>query len=221
LVRGNHPDARLLVVGFGALEKPLRNVVDGFAAGELAPLRELAERGWGLEEGEEGPLRMLTAFLDDLPVGYADAVRAAAHSIHFAGRLEHDEVAVPVAASDALVFPSTFPEAFGMVAAEAAAAGVLPVSAAHSGAAEVSHALAAELPEAARSLLSFALDDEAVEAIAARIDGWLGLGGPDRELASEALRNAVERLWSWDGVARTVLAASAGELEGLLLPAAD
>ena len=39
--------------------------------------------------------------------------------------------------------PSTFPESFGMVAAEAAACGALPISAAHSGLAEVSRVLAA------------------------------------------------------------------------------
>ena len=38
--------------------------------------------------------------------------------------------------------PSTFPEAFGMVAAEGAATGALPVVARHSGLAEVSSALA-------------------------------------------------------------------------------
>ena len=75
--------------------------------------------------------------------GYREAAREAGGSVAFAGRLEHDEVGRLIPATDALVFPSTFPEAFGMVAAEAAAAGVLPVSAAHSGAAEVSRALAA------------------------------------------------------------------------------
>ena len=42
--------------------------------------------------------------------------------------------------------PSTFPEAFGMVAVEAAACGALPVSAGHSGMLEVSRQLAAALP---------------------------------------------------------------------------
>ena len=37
--------------------------------------------------------------------------------------------------------PSTFPEAFGMVAVEAAACGALPVSAGHSGMLEVSRQL--------------------------------------------------------------------------------
>ena len=61
-----------------------------------------------------------------------------------------------------------------MVAAEAASAGALPVSAAHSGAAEVSQALAADLPDAARHLVSFELSDDAVEAIAARLRAGSG-----------------------------------------------
>ena len=58
------------------------------------------------------------------------------------GRLEHDEVAELLPRAEALVMPSTFPEAFGMVAVEAAACGALPVSAGHSGMLEVSRQLA-------------------------------------------------------------------------------
>jgi glycosyltransferase involved in cell wall biosynthesis len=102
-----------------------------------------------------------------------------------------------------------------MVAAEAGAAGVAPVSADHSGAAEVSRALAADLPPEAAGLVSFPLGDRAVLDLADRINGWLAL---DPEVAAEArrcLRDTVSRLWSWEGVARGVLAASAGELDEL------
>jgi glycosyltransferase involved in cell wall biosynthesis len=218
LVHRAHPGARLLLVGFGAGEAALRRVWAGVEAGEVAPLRELARRGRALEGGDEGPLPMLAAFLDALPNGYLEAARRAAGSVRFAGRLEHEEVAAPVAASDALVFPSSFPEAFGMVAAEAAAAGALPVSAAHSGAAEVSHALAGELPEPVRALLSFELDAGAVEAIASRLDRWIALDRAEREWVGASLRAIVERLWSWRSVAEGVLAASAGELDGLRRP---
>ena len=221
LVRARHPEAKLLVVGFGALEDALRRVWDGLEGGDLEPLRELARRGWALEGGEERRLEMLGAFLEDLPTGYVDAARAAAGSVGFAGRLEHDEVARLVPACDALVFPSTFPEAFGMVAAEAAAAGVLPVSAAHSGAAEVSRELAAGLPESARDLVSFELGSRAVGEIADRLNAWLELPTEEREAASAALRETVERLWSWEGVASGVLAASAGQLGALVRPAAS
>lgn len=208
LVRRRHPQARLLIVGFGALEGVLRGVVDGFARGDLHPLRDLADHGRGLEDGADERLAMLSAFLDEAPDDYADAASAAADGIRFAGRLEHEQVAAPVSCSDALVFPSTFPEAFGMVAAEGAAAGVPPVSAHHSGAAEVSDALAEDLAEPLRRLLAFELDDRAVEALAERIDGWLGLDSAELDRASQALRAGVERQWSWEQVARGVLEAS-------------
>jgi glycosyltransferase involved in cell wall biosynthesis len=115
------------------------------------------------------------------------------------------------------VMPSTFPEAFGMVAVEAAACGALPVSAAHSGMLEVSRQLAASLPADVADLTSFPVGAGAVEAIAGRIDRWLALPEARRESARRALVETVGRLWSWEGVARGVLAASAGELAGLPL----
>ncbi len=219
LIHRLDPDARLLVVGFGALAETLERVADGLAAGDLGPLRELAERGRGLEDGDDEHLRMLSAFLDSAPGDYAELARAGAGSVRFAGRLEHEEVAIPVAASEALVFPSTFPEAFGMVAAEAAATGALPVSAHHSGAAEVSRALAERLPEDLRALVSFDLDDDAVRAIADRVGAWIALDPEERAAAAASLRATVEDLWSWRGVARSVLSASAGELGSLPRPA--
>jgi glycosyltransferase involved in cell wall biosynthesis len=164
---------------------------------------------------------MLSAFLARAGDGYRAAARDAAGSIAFCGRLEHEEVGRLVPATDALVFPSTFPEAFGMVAAEAAAAGVLPLSAAHSGAAEVSRVLAAEMPPRVADLLSFPLDDDAVRSIAERLNAWLGLDQSTRERARRALAETASRLWSWEGVAQGVLAASAGELDRLPRVPAD
>jgi glycosyltransferase involved in cell wall biosynthesis len=168
-----------------------------------------------MEGGYDHQLDFLEAFLGRMPESYARAASDAAGSVRFAGRLEHDEVGELVPAADALVFPSTFPEAFGMVAAEAASAGVLPVSAGHSGAVEVSRELAAELPEEVAPLVSFALDDRAVEAIAERVNAWLGLDEAVRAEAAESLRATVTRLWSWEGVAEGVLAAAAGRLDEL------
>jgi glycosyltransferase involved in cell wall biosynthesis len=215
LVARANPGARLLVVGFGEYGEPIERLWGALASGDLEAVAGIARQGRALEGGEEAPLRMLQAFLDDLPLGYADAARAAAGSVSFAGRLEHDEVGRLVPAFDALVFPSTFPESFGMVAAEAAAAEVAPVSANHSGAAEVSRALAADLAAEVAPLVSFDLGDGAVPALARRLNGWLGLN-PEMSAAARAqLRETVARLWSWEGVARSVIAASAGELNGL------
>ena len=73
------------------------------------------------------------------------------------GRVEHEELSEVLPLCDALIVPSTFPESFGMVAVEAAACATLPISAAHSGLAEVSRSLSGALPEAERELTCFPL----------------------------------------------------------------
>ncbi|MFL5892215.1 MAG: glycosyltransferase family 4 protein [Solirubrobacterales bacterium] len=218
LVHAAHPGARLVIVGFGEYEETTRRLWSALERRDLAAVREITARGRALEGGPESRLEMLSAFLDNLPPDYLDSSRAAAGSVSFAGRLEHDEVGRLVPAMDALIVPSTFPESFGMVAAEAASAGVPPVSAHHSGLAEVSRALAGELPPEAKSLVSFELDDTAVRSIAERINGWLGLEPEVSGRALAALRKVAASRWSWVGVARTILAASAGRLDELPKP---
>jgi len=217
LVRAKHPEARLKVVGYGEYEQGLRRLLVALDAGDLEDARELARVGWALEGGEERPLPILSAFLADPPAGYAEAAQGIAGSVEFVGRLEHDEVAELLPDAEALVMPSTFPEAFGMVAAEAAACGALPISAGHSGMREVSRQLAAALPEKVARLTSFAVEEGAVEAIAERLDAWLALPEEERGAARQTLVATSGRLWSWEGVARGVIAASRGQLDRLPL----
>jgi glycosyltransferase involved in cell wall biosynthesis len=218
LVKAAHPEARLRIAGYGEYEGGLRRMLAALEGGDLDDAREVARLGWALEGGEEKPLEILSAFLADPPPGYAEAARAAAGSIEFVGRLEHDEVAELLPRAEALVMPSTFPEAFGMVAVEAAACGALPVSAGHSGMLEVSRQLAAALPEEVAGLTSFPVAAGSVEAIADRLDRWLALPSERREAARAALVATVRRLWSWEGVARGMLAAAASELQKLPAP---
>ena len=218
LVRAAHPEARLELAGFGAYEDGLQRLAAALGSGDLGDAREVAHLGWALEGGEERPLPILSAFLADPPAGYAEMARAAAGSVEFVGRLEHHEVAGFFPRAEAMVMPSTFPEAFGMVAVEAAACGTLPVSAGHSGMVEVSRQLQPALPGEVGELTSFPVDGEAVEGIAGRLNAWLALPESERERAREALVETVARLWSWEGVARGVLAAAAGDLGDLPRP---
>src|SRR5581483_2021702 len=73
----------------------------------------------------------------------------------FTGPLEHRHLAHLLPLADVAVVPSIFPEAFGMVAAEAAAAGCPPLVARHSGLAEIAAGLEAEYPERLRHLAAF------------------------------------------------------------------
>jgi glycosyltransferase involved in cell wall biosynthesis len=215
LVLARHPDARLRVAGFGAYEDGVDRLLAALDRGDLEDAREVARLGRAIEGGPEEPLPILSAFLAAPPQGYLEAARGMAASVELVGRLEHDEVAAVLPDAEALVMPSTFPEAFGMVAAEAAACGALPVSAGHSGMLEVSRRLAAALPPEASDLTSFTVEEGAVEAIAGRLNRWLGLPEERRQAAREALVSTAHRLWSWEGVARGVLAASRGELDRL------
>ena len=110
---------------------------------------------------------------------------------------------------------STFPEAFGMVAAEAAACGALPVVAAHSGLAEVARTLGAAAPAAARPWLTFAVGAGAVRELADDLSDWLAAPQDVRDATREAIVSATRDAYSWDGVARSVIAAARGDLDAL------
>ena len=223
LVLERLPRARLLVVGFGAFREGLERIAAALQQGDLERVRELALAGRRLEgEASAEPLGYLLAFLEGLRGPAAERYRAAASEmcgrVLFTGRLEHEELAEVLPACSALVVPSTFPEAFGMVAAEAAACGALPISAAHSGLAEVSHVLAAGVPPEIRPLLSFELGPGTVAGIAARLLAWLECEPALTVRAREGLVATVGERWSWESVAQSVIAAARGELETLPEP---
>src|SRR5215211_2419039 len=226
LVVARVPEARLVVVGFGTYRDSLGRFVEAMRRGDLDDLREIARRGRELEGGPPGELKYLSAFLDALAGGRSvsggaavGGAAAAAERVHFTGRLEHEDLPDLLPACEAQVMPSTFPEAFGMVAAEAAACGALPLSAGHSGMAEVTATLAPALPERLRPLLSFRVGAGAVEEIAGKLVAWLTLEQGERERVRAALAEEAARRYSWESVAEGVIAAAQGRLDGLPRPA--
>ena len=140
-------------------------------------------------------------------VGFGDhrdeLERLAGPSTLFTGPLEHRHLVHLLALADATVVPSIFPEAFGMVAAEAAAAGSPPLVARHSGLAEIAEGLEEEYPAHLRHLASFATGDAA--ELAAKLSELLTLPDDDRAALRAAARNATVNRWSWAGVARRLL----------------
>jgi glycosyltransferase involved in cell wall biosynthesis len=121
----------------------------------------------------------------------------------FTGPLDHRHLAHLLPLTDVAVVPSIFPEAFGMVAAEAAAAGVPPLVARHSGLAEIAAGLEDVYPPELRSLTSFETGDAG--DLAAKLKGLLELpSATRRELGAATRRAAVER-WSWSSVSERLL----------------
>ncbi len=121
----------------------------------------------------------------------------------FTGPLEHRHLVQLIPLADVTVVPSVFPEAFGMVAAEAAAAGCPPLVARHSGLEEIALGLEEAYPTDLRHLASFETGDSL--DLADKLHQLLALP-PDRRAAlGEAARGVAVEKWSWAGVASRLL----------------
>jgi glycosyltransferase involved in cell wall biosynthesis len=222
LVVADVPEARLCVVGFGEYRDGLKRLLSAIEQGDLAAVREIARQGRALEGGPEGELGYLVSFLEDLDgeerERWLAAAPGAAARVHFTGRLEHSDLPDLLPACEAQVVPSTFPEAFGMVAIEAAACGALPLSASHSGLAEVTAVLREAIDADLRPLLEFGRGPDAVREIAGKLIGWLTLEDARRAAASAALSELARARYGWESVAEGVIAAARGDLGELPRP---
>jgi glycosyltransferase involved in cell wall biosynthesis len=142
-----------------------------------------------------------------VPIGLApEDLEGVAPPVVFTGRLDHRYAPGAIAAMDVLVVPSILEEAFGMVAAEGAAAGALPLVARHSGLAEVAGALESEVGRP--GLFSFEPGNGAVWRIAAGMDRLLALPRGERDELRRAIRSFVTREWSWRRTAERLLDAA-------------
>jgi glycosyltransferase involved in cell wall biosynthesis len=215
LVLARVPEARLLIVGFGAFRGGLERLAADIEAGDLeAILATTNEHGAPLPYLHE----FAASFDEDAPDPYWATAEGMNRRIAWAGRLDHDELADLIPAAEAMAVPSTFPEAFGMVAAEAASCAALPVVSGHSGLAEVARSLAEQVPAPARDWLAFGLGPGAVRELAGNLASWLEAPEELRASAREALVHVARERYGWGGVARTVIAAAQGRLDELPEP---
>ena len=186
--------ARLLVVGFGTFREGLEALTYSLGAGERKTVEGLAESGKLLEGGPAGPLEHfgLSEELLGAAVGIEDDVA-------FVGPLGHAELAKLLPAADAAVVPSIFPETFGLVAAEFAAAGVVPFVADHSGLREAGAIVGKGLPFDLRVGM-----DGFEENLARALTDFLSKPEEERAGYAEVVRrNSVERL-GWGTLAQEI-----------------
>jgi glycosyltransferase involved in cell wall biosynthesis len=142
-----------------------------------------------------------------LVVGFGDyrgeLERIAPPRTLFTGPLEHRHLVQLIALADIAVVPSIFPEAFGMVAAEAAAAGCPPLVARHSGLEEIALGLEEAYPADLRRLASFETGDSL--DLGDKLHDLLALPPVRRRELGEAARRVAVEKWSWAGVAARLL----------------
>jgi glycosyltransferase involved in cell wall biosynthesis len=127
-----------------------------------------------------------------------DLEAMAGDRVLFTGPLEHRHLVHLIPLADVTVVPSIFPEAFGMVAAEAAAGGSLPLVARHSGLAEIAEAL-----EEAGVPAGF--ESGNVSDLTEKLQTSLALPEAERARLARTARRVVEERWSWANVADRLL----------------
>jgi glycosyltransferase involved in cell wall biosynthesis len=177
-----------LIIGFGTERERLQALARALRSGDDATLRWLlGSAGWDIPSAELGPLPLRS-------------------EVTFTGRLDHSYAPDALAAVDVLVVPSVLDEAFGMVAAEGAATGALPLVARHSGLAEVAGALEGHVGRP--GLFSFEPGAGTVGRIGEGIDRLLMLEPSDRASLREAVREFVTREWSWRRTAEGLIDAA-------------
>ncbi len=190
------PDrVRGLIVGFGAYRERLEALVTALDRSDDALTRTWNEQ---LRAHASMPIELTT---DELV-----AARGLRRRVTFTGRLDHRYAPLALSAMDVLVVPSTLDEAFGMVAAEGAAAGALPLVARHSGLAEVAAALESAVNRP--GLFSFESGPGAVHRIAEGIERLLRLPHPERAKLRLSVSAFAHAEWTWDRTAGRLLEAA-------------
>jgi glycosyltransferase involved in cell wall biosynthesis len=130
---------------------------------------------------------------------YREELEAVAgDDVLFTGPLEHRHLVHLIPLADVTVVPSIFPEAFGMVAAEAAAGGSVPLVARHSGLAEIAKAL-----EEAGVPAGF--EPGSVSDLTEKLHAALDRSPEERAALSATARRVAEERWSWAHVANRLL----------------
>jgi len=191
------PESRFVFVGFGAYREHLEGIIHAFGTGSFRLADACAGAG---------------GFVEKVDMQHAFRRLSAAELDHIAvtGLLDHESLGELLPMAALCIVPSRMAEAFGMVAVEAMAAGVLPICNYHTGLKDIVDELCEAMPELA-DLLYFDRDtffDELPGRIIAALDYLFPRGFGDqnkrRSVGDKLRRFAVDR-FSWDHIARILV----------------
>ncbi|MCZ4496185.1 MAG: glycosyl transferase group 1 [Thermoleophilia bacterium] len=215
-----HPTARIVIAGFGPLRDGLEALLVAMQSGNEAALDALAA-DMGRLSGEGGSaLLHLAAWLDELRqlgelatwLATCAEVRVA-ERVAWLGLVDHEILAELWPLASTSVVPSILAEAFGMVAAEAATCGCVPIVSDHSGLADA----AAVIERGGVTPVRFPLEGEpsdAVPALAAALNARLSLTAEEAHRQALAARANVAAEWGWDQLAALVVERMTGRHAG-------
>lgn len=207
------PKAKFVFVGFGPYREPCEVVINALATNKLDDLVAVLDAEDPLFKGEEGNVKLLREHLvkekDTLSNIINNLEVDIRKNIVFTGIAEHKELVKLLPAMDALVAPSVFPEAFGMVAIEAMACGVYPVLTYQSAFKEISDEVIEAIKDHPFQINKVFLDDNASNNIAENLIEYFNykseLNGADFKSFQNLLRDVVMKNYSWEGICQKYL----------------
>ncbi len=208
-----HPNTYFLIVGFGQFREILELMVYALVSGDPELFRALCFHTQELFPGAGvDHLHFLTKFVDKLDERgktqeyFKSAVDLnLAEHIIFTGYVGHDSLANLLPCADLAVATSIFPEAFGMVAAEALSSGVMPVQTYHTGFIDVINVVKEHFRDSFRGLERLDLDDMLVPNLASNITVFLyyfsHMSDDERAEIRQRCARLAEGNFSWSSIA--------------------
>lgn len=213
-----HPNSYFLIVGFGQFREILELMVYALSSGELELFRAICFHTQELFPGAGvDHLRFLTEFLDNLDqTGKAQEYFKSATDLNlaehiiFTGYVGHDSLANLLPCADLAVATSIFPEAFGMVAAEALSSGVMPVQTHQSGFIDVINVVKEHFRDSFGGLKRLDLDEMLVPNLANNItvlfDYFSEMSDNERADIRQRCARLAEENFSWASIAERFVA---------------
>lgn len=209
------PKAKFVFVGFGPYREPCEVVVNALANNNLDQLEEVLKAQNPLFKGEEGNVKLLQEILSQEKETLTQIIDELGFDVRqnivFTGIAEHKELVSLLPAMDALIAPSVFPEAFGMVAIEAMACGVYPVLTYQSAFKEIDDEVIEAVKYYPFKINKVFLDENSSENIAQNLIEYFNFKAtlmPTEFIGfQKVLRSVVMENYSWEGICQKYLKA--------------
>lgn len=202
LVLKARPRTRFLAVGFGDQRELLEAMAAALALGKATLTQKLLAE----IEKDVSPAVGKT-FIDSLiKNGALDEYMQTAVdadltcNFNFTGALRHEDLARLLPAAEVFVSPSVFPEAFGMVAVEALAAGVYPIVTEAYGMAEAAKIIRQGLRGVWKNQPVLLLDDQFIHRLAGAVIATLAESRLRDPVSKDRLHQLAEEKFNWGRV---------------------
>jgi len=218
LILKRHPNTYFLIVGFGQFREILELMVYALKSGDHELYEAICSKTQQLFPGAgTDRLTFLTEFLSNLEqtgksndyFKYAKGLNLDDRII-FTGYVDHEHLADLLPCADLAVAASIFPEAFGMVAAEALSSGVMPVQTHHSGFIDVINVVKEHFKDSFQGLRQLNLDDMLVPNLANNLSVFLDhfshMSNNERQLIRQRCARLARENFSWDSIVQRFLA---------------